>query len=54
MIMVSKGGGGGYITQFKTIIILEHSFFQGKITFMVTFKEKIVFIFTSLVSKGLM
>ena len=47
-------GGGGYITQFKTIIILEHSFFQGKITFMVTFKEKIVFIFTSLVSKGLM
>ena len=41
---------GGGIIQVKTIILL-HFFFQGKATFMVTFKEKIVLIFTSLVLK---
>ena len=32
--------------------IQSYLFFRGKVTFMVTFKEKIIFIFTSLLSKG--
>ena len=39
------------LSQVKTIIILQH-FFQGKVIFMNTFKEKMSFIFTSLVLKG--
>ena len=46
-----NGNQRGGIVQVKTIIILEH-FAQGKVTLMVTFKEKAGFIFTSLVLNG--
>ena len=49
VIMVTKGGEGYNSGQnnYHTIAF----FFQGKTTFMIAFKEKIVLIFTSLVLK---
>ena len=49
VIMVTKREG---TNQVKTSIILQNFLFQGKETFKVTFKEKIVFIFTLLNLKG--
>ena len=54
VIVITKGGWRGGDNSVQNNYTLAHFFFQGKVTFMVTIKEKIVFIFTSLVLKGYM
>ena len=50
--MVAKWGGGGGDNNSGQNHSDMVAFFKGKIMFMITFKEQIACIFTSLVSKG--
>ena len=50
--MREGGKEGGAQFKSKQLSYYNSVFFQGKVTYMVTYKEKTVIVFTSLVLKG--